>query len=92
MVILRGIMFKFGKKIFSLFQKKIDEETLEDLERVFYEADLGSELSSTYTEKVRTLFKKNSKITSEEILNEIKKEIVSSLLAVSSKKSLVFLT
>lgn len=76
-------MLKFlaiGKKIRSLFGGKIDEGTIESLERIFYEADLGAALSRELTEKVRQLLKANPKMTPDELLGCIKKELISSLL------------
>lgn len=68
-----------GKKIRSLFGKTIDEHTLEELEQLFFEADLGAVLSEELTEKVKTLFKKNPKITSDEVLDALKKDLVEQL-------------
>ncbi len=45
----------FGDKIKTLFQGKIDEETLEQLEQLLYEADFGVQTASELTEKVRDL-------------------------------------
>jgi len=75
-------MFKFlqlGKKIRSLFGAKVDEETLEALERAFYEADLGGEISAELTEKVRQIYKKNPSISSDAILEEIRKDLIEKL-------------
>jgi fused signal recognition particle receptor len=78
-------MFKFfqkwelGKKIRSLFSRKVDEEAIEELEKLFFEIDLGTEISSELAEKVRTLYRKNPEITSEAILLEIKKGLISTL-------------
>ncbi len=78
-------MFKFfqksslGKKIRSLFQRKVDEEAIDELEKLFFEVDLGSEIASELTEKVRKLFRKNPETTSETILDEIKRDLISSI-------------
>ena len=42
-----------GNKLRSLLKGKINEETLEELEQLFYEADLGIQTSLALTEKVR---------------------------------------
>jgi fused signal recognition particle receptor len=74
-------MFKFlGKKIRELFKGKVDEEALERLEELFYQADLGSQTSADLAEKVRTLYKKNSHLSTEDILNQIKKDLLAQLL------------
>lgn len=73
-------VFKFlGKKFKELFKGKVDEEQLEKLEQLFYEADLGAQASSDLTDFVRSLYKKNSKITADEIIQEIKRELLSQL-------------
>ncbi len=41
-----------GDKIKSLFQGKIDENTLEQLEQLFYEADFGVQTAMELTNKV----------------------------------------
>lgn len=65
-----------GSKIRSLFTGKIDEETLENLERAFYEADLGVETAVDLTRKVKELHAENPGLTGDALLEEIKKEIV----------------
>ncbi len=73
-------MFKFlGKKIRELFQGKVDEEAIERLEELFYQADLGSETSQLLADKVRSLYKKRPNLTSDEILAEIKQDLVAEL-------------
>jgi fused signal recognition particle receptor len=75
-------MFKFfriGKQIKTLFSKKIDESTVENLERIFYEADFGSTLSMELSEMVRSQLKKNPHATVDTILEEIQKKIIDML-------------
>ncbi len=79
-------MFKFssiGKKIRSLFSSSINEETLENLERLFYEADLGPEISAELTNKVRTLMKKDAKQSVDSLLETIRLDLVNHLKNVS---------
>lgn len=86
-------MFKFfknlglGKKIRALFQRKVDEEAIAELEKLFFEIDLGSEIAAELTDKVRTLYRKNSEISSEDVLAEIRKGLIASL-QVAEKVSL----
>lgn len=68
-----------GSKLRTLFQKEIDEETLESLEEVLYQSDLGVKLAVELTEKIRALHYKNPKYTSEDYIEEIKKEIAKQL-------------
>ena len=48
-----------GKKIQALFSKKIDDELFLELEKLFYESDLGVTLSVELTEKIKKLLKKD---------------------------------
>jgi fused signal recognition particle receptor len=74
-------MFKFlGNKIRSLFSSKVDEEALDRLEELFYQADLGSQTSLELTEKVRTLYKKKPNLTTDDILAEIKKDLLAEIV------------
>lgn len=66
-----------GQKIRSLFGAKIDESSYEELERLFYEADLGAALSAELVEKIRSLLKKQPDMQSERILQEIRSELLS---------------
>ncbi|NGX43042.1 MAG: Signal recognition particle receptor FtsY [Chlamydiae bacterium] len=65
-----------GNKIRSLFQGKIDTETLDKLEQLFYEADLGIEASMKLTEKVQEIFRENPSLGADGLIEEIRKEIV----------------
>lgn len=65
-----------GQKIRVLFGGDIDEETLEHLEKLLYEADLGVQLSMELTDKVRARLRENSKLTGEDLLAELRKEIL----------------
>ncbi|MEC7838508.1 MAG: signal recognition particle-docking protein FtsY [Chlamydiota bacterium] len=64
-----------GTKIRGLFQGEIDEDTLENLEQLLYEADLGVKTAMDLTEKIRQLHKKNPKLTADDYIEELKKEI-----------------
>jgi fused signal recognition particle receptor len=68
-----------GKKIRSLFSQEIDEHTLEKLEQLFYEADLGVQTAGELTEKVRSIHRKDPKINAEGIIAEVRKEIAKRL-------------
>lgn len=84
-------MFKFFKKILSpfskiksflsqkihaLFAKGIDEASLEQLEQLFYEADLGAQTAADLVDKVRLFSKKKNEPSSEEILQFVKQELL----------------
>jgi fused signal recognition particle receptor len=65
-----------GSKIRSLFQGGISEESLEKLEKLFYEADLGVQTSLELTNKIKEIHKKNPSITTEDLISEIRIEIL----------------
>ncbi len=67
---------RIGNKIRSLLSGKVDEEKIEELEQLFFEADLGAKTSADLTEKVRKLYRKEREISVDQILTEIKKELV----------------
>lgn len=50
---LSKIKSQLGLKIRSLFSKGIDESTLEHLEQILYEADLGAKMATEITDKIR---------------------------------------
>ena len=73
-------MFKFlGKKLRELFKGKVDEEAIEKLEELFFEADLGTAKSHELADKVRELYRKNPSLSTEDILREIKKDLCQEL-------------
>lgn len=61
-----------GAKLRGLFEGKIDEDKLEKLEQIFYEADLGLATAQELTSLVRKRLGQNPHITSEEIIAEIR--------------------
>lgn len=68
-----------GNKIRALFSGEIDEETLDKLEKLFYEADLGVQTAVALTQKVRELHRKNPELGGEGLLQEIRKELLAEL-------------
>lgn len=74
-------MFSFlGKKVRDLFKGKVTEERLEELEALFYQADLGVEMSAELTKHARSVYNKTN--SSDEILKGIKEELLKQLLAI----------
>ncbi len=65
-----------GHKLKALFTKPLDEEALEQLERVLYEADLGVKMSSELTQKIRDLHIRQPNAKPEDLLKEIQQDIV----------------
>lgn len=70
---------RLGSKIRALFGKGLSDETLEQLEKLFYEADLGVTTAHQLTDKVRELHHQNPKITTDGILSSIRTEILKML-------------
>lgn len=59
-------------KIKNLFSKPIDENTLEELEQVLYEADLGSEVTEYFISRLSDYYKKNRQATMQDFLDTMK--------------------
>lgn len=59
---------QLSQKIKSLFQKPLNEETLDQLEHILYEADLGTALSQQLVKEVEQYLKKHPSATFENIL------------------------
>lgn len=65
-----------GHQLRALFAKPLDEETLEQLERILYEADLGVKMSTELTKKIRDLHVRHPHAKPDELLKEIQRDIV----------------
>jgi fused signal recognition particle receptor len=68
-----------GNKIKLLFQGKIDADTLDSLEQLLYEADLGVETIGLLTQKVEAAYRSNPSIGSEGLLDVVRSEILNVL-------------
>jgi fused signal recognition particle receptor len=60
------------KELTTLFSKPMSEETLEELERVLFEADLGSSIVSDFISRIKTYHKENPKASAKDYLLELK--------------------
>ena len=67
------------QKLKTLSGKDVNEEILDQLEQLFFEADLGVDTSMELVEKIRVYSQKNPKISFEDILKLIHKEIMTIL-------------
>lgn len=65
-----------GTKIRELFKGKIDENTLEQLEQILYEADLGVKASSELTRSIRKTYQNNPKLSAEDLIQQLKTDIL----------------
>lgn len=79
--------FAIGNRIRSIFSKNIDESSFEELEQLFYEADLGSEASLELVDHLRSLKKKDPSLPSENYLSHIRTYLLN-LLQKKDKVSL----
>ncbi len=68
-----------GQKILSLFKGPLNEETLDQLEQMLYEADLGVKMSHQITEDLKKHYRQHPHLTPEELLDFIRKEILRGL-------------
>lgn len=75
---------RLSGKIRTLFQAKIDEQTIESLEQIFYEADLGVSLSMALTEKIKEAHKKAPFSGPDAILAFLRKELILELSSIPS--------
>lgn len=69
----------FGEKIKTLFQGKIDEHTLEQLEQLLYEADFGVQTAMELTHKVRELHRANPSYKTSDYLDALRSHLISML-------------
>lgn len=65
-----------GDKIRGFFQGEINEEILDKLEHLLYEADFGVKTATELTQKVREMHRKNPKFTANDYLNALKEEML----------------
>lgn len=76
----KKLLSPFANKIRALFSKPVDESALEKLEQIFYEADLGAVVSAELVDKVRTLYRKNPQIATDEVLAFIRQELLKGMI------------
>jgi fused signal recognition particle receptor len=69
----------FSKRLSSVFSKPIDEDSLEMLEEILYEADLGSSVVDHFIESIKVYSKNHPSATKEEYLDELEKTALSIL-------------
>ncbi len=74
-----------GSKIKALFSKGTDENAFDELEKLFYEADLGAKTSAELVDKVRNFSRKEKDVSSEAILAFVEKELLSQLSKPTTK-------
>lgn len=62
----------FSDKLRSLFNKPLSQESLEELERILFEADLGSSCALLFTDKIKKFAKNNPQAKTEALIQEMK--------------------
>lgn len=77
---LRKTRNRLIDRLTEFFSTPIDESRLEDLEVIFYEADLGVKLTQELIQKTKSLLRKKENITSQEILHFLEQELIGELL------------
>lgn len=77
---VKGALLKsrsvLGSKLRALFGKTIDPEVLEELEHLFYEADLGIKGAEELSKKVQALYRKNPDLGTEGLMKGVEEELV----------------
>lgn len=66
-----------GNRIRSLFFGGISEETLDQLEQLFYEADLGVKTAMELTEHIKVIHRKNPKMEVADLIKEVQSYLLS---------------
>lgn len=69
----------FGDKLRSLFSGPINEEVVDQLEELFYEADFGVKFARDLTDKTRQFLRRQKQATGDDVLQFIQEELVSTL-------------
>lgn len=62
----------FVDQLRSIFKKPLSPETLEELEKTLYEADIGAKCAQTFTDKIKKFSLSNKNATSLDYLDELK--------------------
>jgi len=68
-----------GDKVASLFGKPMDEATFEELERILYEADLGSECAIEFAEATRRFVRKEGSPSPKAVIDFLKEKALTLL-------------
>lgn len=69
----------FSDRLTALFSTKVDQELIDGLEELFYEADLGVTVSHELIEKTKAFLKNNPKAQAQESIQFLREELVKAL-------------
>jgi fused signal recognition particle receptor len=78
-----------SSQIKNLFSSGVDEASLEKLEQLLYEADVGSACAGEFVEEARKMMKKNPQLKSEDILTMMRAKALSLLSSAPPQPSAV---
>ncbi|SCA63628.1 Signal recognition particle receptor FtsY [Chlamydiales bacterium SCGC AG-110-P3] len=65
-----------GGRVASLFRSGVNDDTIDKLEQVLYEADLGVETAMALTEQMHAVYKANRQITAEGLVAELQNALL----------------
>ena len=65
-----------GGRVASLFKRGVDADTIEELEQVLYEADVGVETAMALTEQMQAVYKANRSITADGLVHELQQALL----------------
>src|SRR5436309_2796450 len=74
----------FAQKLSTLFATKVDEELIDGLEELFFEADLGLPTAQDLIKKTRKFLKEKPQATPIEIIAFLQEELTNVLLSANS--------
>lgn len=77
----KKLLSPLSKKIRALFSKAPDNATFDHLEQLFYEADLGAAASAELVDQVRTLYRKDPNITTDQMLTHLKQHLLEGFIS-----------
>ncbi len=65
-----------GDRLRTLFGGKLDAQTLDELEELLFQADLGARTAHELTQMVQAAYQKNPKLSSDEMINLMREELI----------------
>lgn len=74
-----------GNKIRALFSASLDAKTLDQLEQLLFEADLGMDTAKELTQKVKEMYQQDPSLNAEKLLTAIRGDILKILSKHSSE-------
>jgi len=74
---------RFTQRIRNLFQNQIDAETIDELEQILYEADLGVHAAQQLTETLQERFRADSSLGPEQLIQILQDELLKILESTS---------